>query len=159
MKRRTRHACIIFIAALGAMVLHGCAGSETGDKPGKAAQTVEGSAGKARRTGDVAAPSAGRLPSKKKRTPAARLDDRERYEAFAGAKMRDFANRIEEMKEGSSRVSGRNKGRIDREVRRLEQLYGEAKASYQGLLKASANEWKAARAATDESIARFESVY
>lgn len=95
----------------------------------------------------------------RKKKVATALKERERYEAFVGAKMRDYRNRIAVMKSNAAQSTGRAKIQTDRHIRELERRLRDVRSAYRTLTSSKGPSWNRARIGTDRAMNRFDTYY
>ncbi len=93
-----------------------------------------------------------KAPVRKKAAQPSMLNEKHRYEAYVGVKVRDFGKQLEEAKARSVHTSGRSRERQERAIRDMERKIAEMKASYQKLQKAEGESWQKERAKVDVAI-------
>jgi hypothetical protein len=94
-------------------------------------------------------------PAQKKATQHNQIKGRKRYEAFAGARIRDAENRLEEMKSRAMHSSGSSRRRSERGVHDLQSCIHEANVNLNKLESANANTWEQSKQDMESSLAKL----
>jgi len=81
-----------------------------------------------------------------------RLGKRERYEAYASARLRDYENRLSQIRMRAMQSSGHSKQLAQRNVRKFEQELSQAQAQYNQLENAKGKSWAASKKQMDQSL-------
>lgn len=96
-----------------------------------------------------------KAPQKKKTSKHKQIKGRERYEAFASARIRDYESRLEDMKSRAMHSSGRLRSRSERNVRDLQRHIHEAHLSLDKLEKAKAKNWEQSKQDMETTLAKM----